>query len=130
MSAPPQAGVPELVPVLPAHRFEEAALTRYLRTTLDGFDGPVQIRQFQGGQSNPTFHLRTAAGDYVLRKKPPGKLLPRAHDVEREHRIISALAARDVPVPDSPTAVRPTTRSSAHRSSSWTTCRDGCTPTG
>lgn len=92
-------GVAELVPVLPAHRFDEAALARYLRAQLPGFDGQLEVRQFQGGQSNPTFHLRTAGGEYVLRKKPPGKLLPRAHDVEREHRVMSALAGTDVPVP-------------------------------
>jgi aminoglycoside phosphotransferase (APT) family kinase protein len=92
-------GVAELVPVLPAHRFDEAALVTYLRERLPGFDGDVQIRQYQGGQSNPTFHLRTAAGEYVLRKKPPGKLLPRAHEVEREHRVMAALADTDVPVP-------------------------------
>jgi aminoglycoside phosphotransferase (APT) family kinase protein len=92
-------GVAELVPVLPAHRFDETTLVRYLRNQLPGFDGQIQVRQFQGGQSNPTFHLHTAAGDYVLRKKPPGKLLPRAHEVEREHRVMAALAATDVPVP-------------------------------
>jgi aminoglycoside phosphotransferase (APT) family kinase protein len=92
-------GVAELVGVLPAHRFDEALLARYLSGRLPGFDGPVQIRQFQGGQSNPTFHLRTDAGEYVLRKKPPGKLLPRAHEVEREHRVMAALADSDVPVP-------------------------------
>ena len=92
-------GVAELVPVLPAHRFDETALARYLRDQLPGFDGQVQIRQFQGGQSNPTFHLHTDAGEYVLRKKPPGKLLPRAHEVEREHRVMAALADTDVPVP-------------------------------
>lgn len=96
---PVLGGVAELVPVLAAHRFDEAALARYLRTQLPGFVGGLEIRQFQGGQSNPTFHLRTAGGEYVLRKKPPGKLLPRAHAVEREHRIISALADTDVPVP-------------------------------
>jgi aminoglycoside phosphotransferase (APT) family kinase protein len=57
------------------------------------------VLQFQGGQSNPTFHLRTVHGDYVLRKKPPGKLLPGAHAVEREYRVISALARSEVPVP-------------------------------
>ncbi|HXO57386.1 MAG TPA: phosphotransferase, partial [Mycobacterium sp.] len=93
------AGMAELVPVLPAHRFDEAALARYLRGRLPGFDGQLQVRQFQGGQSNPTFHLQTAGGDYVLRKKPPGKLLPRAHEVEREHRVMAALADTDVPVP-------------------------------
>jgi aminoglycoside phosphotransferase (APT) family kinase protein len=92
-------GMAELIPVLPAHRFDEAALARYLRGRLPGFDGQLQIRQFQGGQSNPTYHLRTAGGDYVLRKKPPGKLLPRAHEVEREHRVMAALAETDVPVP-------------------------------
>ena len=93
------AGMAELVPVLPAHRFDEAALATYLRGRLPGFDGQLEIRQFQGGQSNPTFHLRTSGGDYVLRKKPPGKLLPRAHEVEREHRVMAALAETDVPVP-------------------------------
>jgi aminoglycoside phosphotransferase (APT) family kinase protein len=92
-------GAAELVPVLPAHRFDEAALVSYLRERLPGFDGPVQIRQFQGGQSNPTFHLHTTAGEYVLRKKPPGKLLPRAHEVDREHRVMAALADTGVPVP-------------------------------
>jgi len=92
-------GMAELVPVLPAHRFDEAALARYLRGRLAGFDGQLEIRQFQGGQSNPTYHLRTAGGEYVLRKKPPGKLLPRAHEVEREYRVMAALAQTDVPVP-------------------------------
>jgi aminoglycoside phosphotransferase (APT) family kinase protein len=92
-------GIAELVPVLPAHRFDEDALTRYLRGRLPGFDGDLEIRQFQGGQSNPTFHVRTAEAEYVLRKKPPGKLLPRAHEVEREHRVMSALADSGVPVP-------------------------------
>ena len=86
-----------LVPVLPAHRFDEAALARYLRSR--GIEGELQIRQFQGGQSNPTFHLSTADHEYVLRKKPPGKLLPRAHEVEREYRVMSALADSEVPVP-------------------------------
>ncbi|MGH3969765.1 MAG: phosphotransferase family protein [Mycobacterium sp.] len=92
-------GVAELVPVLPAHRFDEAALQRYLGGRLPGFDTGMEVRQFQGGQSNPTFHLRTHDGAYVLRKKPPGKLLPRAHEVEREHRVMAALADTDVPVP-------------------------------
>lgn len=91
--------MPELVPVLDRHRFDEAALARYLRDHLPGFDGPMEVRQFQGGQSNPTFHIATRAGDYVLRKKPPGKLLPRAHQVEREYRILRALEGSDVPVP-------------------------------
>ena len=60
------SGVPELIPVLPAHVFDEDALARYLRSALPGFAGPLQVRQFQGGQSNPTYHLRTGDGaEYV-----------------------------------------------------------------
>lgn len=91
------SGVPELVDVLPQHRIDEAALGRYLDA--HGIGGPLVIRQFQGGQSNPTFHLRTGAGEFVLRKKPPGVLLPRAHDVGREYRVMAALAGSGVPVP-------------------------------
>ncbi|MHA3022300.1 phosphotransferase family protein [Mycobacterium sp. BMJ-28] len=91
------SGVPELVDVLPQHRIDENALARYL--SAHGIEGPLDIHQFQGGQSNPTFHLRTAAGEFVLRKKPPGVLLPRAHDVGREYRVMAALAGSDVPVP-------------------------------
>ena len=93
------AGVPALVPVLENHRFDEAALARYLRDALAGFTGDLRVSQFQGGQSNPTFHLATAGGDYVLRKKPPGVLLPSAHAVDREFRVLTALAGSDVPVP-------------------------------
>jgi aminoglycoside phosphotransferase (APT) family kinase protein len=93
-------GVPVLVPVLDNHRFDEAALARYLAGRLPGFDGTgLAVHQFQGGQSNPTFHLTTPRGAYVLRKKPPGKLLPSAHAVEREYRAMQALADSAVPVP-------------------------------
>lgn len=96
----PAPGVPVLVPVLDNHRFDEAALARLLAGRLPGFDGAgLVVRQFQGGQSNPTFHLGTPAGDYVLRKKPPGRLLPSAHAVEREFRVMAALAGSGVPVP-------------------------------
>ena len=93
-------GTPLLVPVLENHRFDEAALARFLAGRLPGFGGaePV-VRQFQGGQSNPTFHLRAGDHDYVLRKKPPGLLLPSAHAVEREFRVMAALAGSGVPVP-------------------------------
>jgi aminoglycoside phosphotransferase (APT) family kinase protein len=94
-----EAAGPTLVPVLPNHRFDEAALVRYLAGRLPGFDGGCIVRQFQGGQSNPTFHLDTPGGAYVLRKKPGGKLLPSAHAVDREYRVLSALAGTDVPVP-------------------------------
>ncbi len=88
-----------LVPVLPNHRFDEAALDRYLREHLAGYAGNAEIRQFQGGQSNPTFHLRTRDQEFVLRKKPPGVLLASAHAVDREYAVLSALAKTDVPVP-------------------------------
>jgi len=89
----------QLTEVREAHRFDEGALDRYLAEYLEGYRGPLRVRQFEGGQSNPTFLLSAGNGDYVLRKKPPGVLLPRAHMVEREYRILSALAATDVPVP-------------------------------
>jgi aminoglycoside phosphotransferase (APT) family kinase protein len=83
-----------------AHRIDEAALVAYLREHIAGFDGVCSIRQFLGGQSNPTYLIEDASGTYVLRKKPPGTLLPSAHAVDREYRVISALAATDVPVPE------------------------------
>ena len=79
--------------------FDEQALTDYLRANADGFSGDVSVRQFAGGQSNPTFLLESGGRAYVLRKKPPGKLLPSAHAVDREYRVMHALAATDVPVP-------------------------------
>jgi aminoglycoside phosphotransferase (APT) family kinase protein len=85
--------------VADAHRFDAAALERFMAANVAGFRGPLEIEQFKGGQSNPTFRLRSAGGDYVMRRKPPGKLLPSAHAVDREYRVISALAATDVPVP-------------------------------
>ena len=91
-----------LGPVTDAHRFDEAGLARYLADRgLDGASSGLTVRQFQGGQSNPTFRLDTADGNaaYVLRKKPPGDLLPSAHMVEREYRVMAALAETDVPVP-------------------------------
>jgi aminoglycoside phosphotransferase (APT) family kinase protein len=91
-------GRPVLVPVLPNHRFDIAALERYLAAHLDGFRAPLAVRQFQGGQSNPTFHLATPDAEYVLRKKPPGRLLPSAHAVEREFQVQRALAGSAVPV--------------------------------
>lgn len=88
-----------LVPVLPNHRFDEAALDAYLRGHLPGYEGDAVIRQFQGGQSNPTFHIQTRDHAYVLRKKPPGQLLASAHAVDREYTVMSALAGTAVPVP-------------------------------
>jgi aminoglycoside phosphotransferase (APT) family kinase protein len=91
-------GAVTLVEPLANHRLDEARLTEYLAAELPGFAGPLTIRQFQGGQSNPTFHLHTPAADYVLRKKPPGVLLPSAHAVDREYAVQSALAGSAVPV--------------------------------
>lgn len=88
-----------VVDVLSAHRFDEAKLREYLRSHLDGTDKSFTVKQFQGGQSNPTFLLEVGGKLYVLRKKPPGKLLPSAHQIEREYRVIKALQGTDVPVP-------------------------------
>lgn len=91
---------PQLVDVLDAHRFDEAALLDWLQPALPEFGSRMQVKQFQGGQSNPTFLLEAESGRYVLRKKPPGKVLPSAHMVEREYRVIRALAEHtSVPVP-------------------------------
>ena len=79
-------------------KFNEAALAEYLATQIDDFQLPLSVSQFKGGQSNPTYRLHTPNRDYVLRRKPPGKLLPSAHAVDREYRIISALAQTPVPV--------------------------------
>jgi aminoglycoside phosphotransferase (APT) family kinase protein len=81
------------------HRFDVGALERYLRNHVPGFSGPLEVRQFRGGQSNPTYYLAAAGREYVLRRKPPGKLLPSAHAVDREYRVITALGHTDVPVP-------------------------------
>ena len=90
-----------LTPVRDAHVFDEARLARYMTSHIDGCGDRLRVLQFEGGQSNPTFHLTDAAGRmFVLRKKPPGKLLPSAHQVDREFRVIKALSDHtDVPVP-------------------------------
>jgi aminoglycoside phosphotransferase (APT) family kinase protein len=90
--------VPETIEVRAAHRFDEARLMQFLKEQLEDFAGPLIVRQFAGGQSNPTFYLSAGGRQYVLRKKPPGHLLPSAHQVEREYRIITALAQTGVPV--------------------------------
>jgi aminoglycoside phosphotransferase (APT) family kinase protein len=90
---------PELTPVREAHRFDEAALGEYLAKQLPGWEGPFELSQFEGGQSNPTFLITAGEQRYVLRKQPPGQLLRSAHQVDREYRVISALAGSEVPVP-------------------------------
>ncbi len=79
-------------------RFDVGRLEDYLSAHVAGFAGPIVVSQFKGGQSNPTYLVETPLRRYVLRRKPPGKLLPSAHAVDREHRIISALAAQRFPV--------------------------------
>src|SRR5687767_2763501 len=81
------------------HEIDRDVLDRYLRERLHGYRGPLEIRQFEGGQSNPTYLLHTADRDYVLRKKPPGQLLPSAHQVDREYRVMTALGGSGIPVP-------------------------------
>jgi aminoglycoside phosphotransferase (APT) family kinase protein len=80
-------------------RFDQHALEGWLANHVDGFTGPLEISQFKGGQSNPTYRLHAPSGDLVLRRKPPGKILPGAHAVEREYRVIAALGAQGFPVP-------------------------------
>ena len=81
-----------------ANRFDEAALTRWMAANVEGFAGPMEVRQFKGGQSNPTYQLVTPGRTYVLRRKPPGKLLPSAHAVDREYKVITALGRTGFPV--------------------------------
>jgi len=82
----------------PALRLDSARLESFLSQNVKGFAGPLEVRQFKGGQSNPTYLLQTPARRYVLRRKPPGKLLPSAHAVDREFRVIGALHAQGFPV--------------------------------
>ena len=81
-------------------KFDERKLARFLAAEIPGFAGPMSVRKFKGGQSNPTYLLQTPARNYVLRRKPPGKLLKSAHAVDREYRIMSALGAQGFPVPE------------------------------
>ncbi len=86
-------------PVREAHRFDEAALARWMSAHVAGFAGPLAVEQFKGGQSNPTYKLVTPQRSYVLRRKPPGDLLKGAHAVEREAQVLEALYAAGFPVP-------------------------------
>ena len=81
-----------------ALRLDNARLEAYLTQQVKGFAGPLTIQQFKGGQSNPTYLLETPSRRYVLRRKPPGKLLPSAHAVDREYRVIRVLHAQGFPV--------------------------------
>src|SRR6478735_2521698 len=81
-------------------RFDIAALDRWMAKHVAGYAGPLAVSQFKGGQSNPTYRLDTPSGRaFVLRRKPPGMLLPGAHAVDREARVMSALGKQGFPVP-------------------------------
>lgn len=81
------------------HVFDEPSLIRWMEANVAGYSGPLLVEQFKGGQSNPTYKLVTPARNYVLRRKPPGRILQGAHAVDREARVLSALGKTDVPVP-------------------------------
>lgn len=87
-------------PVAASHAFDVGALQAHLQAHLPGFEGPLAVEQFKGGQSNPTYKLLTPRRAYVMRTKPgpAAKLLPSAHAIEREFRVMKALAATEVPV--------------------------------
>src|SRR5262252_8763013 len=76
----------------------EQPLATYLEAHIPGFRGPLTATKFKGGQSNPTYLIEAASGRYVLRRKPPGKLLASAHAVDREFRVLGALHGSAVPV--------------------------------
>jgi aminoglycoside phosphotransferase (APT) family kinase protein len=84
--------------VAESHRFDEARLAAWMQANVEGYEGPLEVRQFKGGQSNPTYQLVTPNKKYVMRRKPPGKLLPSAHAVDREYKVISALYPTGFPV--------------------------------
>ena len=91
---------PELVEPLERHRVDTARLAGWLSNHVPAAARGVEARQFQGGMSNPTYLIELADGSrYVIRKKPPGKLLPKAHQIDREYRVMDALADTEVPVP-------------------------------
>ncbi|MFM8374982.1 MAG: phosphotransferase, partial [Phenylobacterium sp.] len=85
-------------PVVESHRFDEASLAAWMQAHVEGYEGPLEVRQFKGGQSNPTYQLVTPGKKYVMRRKPPGKLLPSAHAVDREYKVITALYPTGFPV--------------------------------
>jgi aminoglycoside phosphotransferase (APT) family kinase protein len=80
------------------HRIDEVALAKWLEANVEGYQGPLTVQQFKGGQSNPTYQLITPNKKYVLRRKPPGKLLPSAHAVDREFKVLSGLYPTGFPV--------------------------------
>ena len=87
------------MPVSEKHGFDTKKLNDYLAEHLENFIGPIIVEEFKGGQSNPTYLIKTSTDSYVLRRKPPGLLLKSAHAVDREYKVIKALNMTDVPVP-------------------------------
>ena len=85
-------------PVEERHRIDELRLAGWMRDNVEGFAGPLTVLQFKGGQSNPTYRLDTPGRSYVMRRKPFGKLLPSAHAVDREFKVIAALGRQGFPV--------------------------------
>ncbi len=100
MSGPARKYLGQTVAVKEAHRIDEARLAQFLGDVVPGYAGPLQVSQFEGGQSNPTYLLTTPTAKYVLRRKPPGVLLKSAHAVDREFRVMKALFERGFPVPE------------------------------
>jgi aminoglycoside phosphotransferase (APT) family kinase protein len=100
VTAQPLATIGSTTAVEPGSQFDEARLARYLSGRLPEFSDRIDVRQFQGGQSNPTFLLAAAGQRYVLRRRPAGALLSSAHAVDREYRITHALLDSGVPVPE------------------------------
>ena len=99
MPAPEKKYLGNTIAVKKQHEFDVSRLSAYLADTVEGFRGPLEVKQFEGGQSNPTYLLTTPDRKYVLRRKPPGALLKSAHAVDREFRVMSALHALNFPVP-------------------------------
>ncbi|HUC68744.1 MAG TPA: phosphotransferase family protein, partial [Stellaceae bacterium] len=87
------------MPVIERHRFETGRLAEWMAQHVEGFRGTLEVEQFRGGQSNPTFRLTAGGKRYVLRRKPPGKLLKMAHMIEREFRVLKALEGVGYPAP-------------------------------
>jgi aminoglycoside phosphotransferase (APT) family kinase protein len=98
MNTPAEDAFAGTKPVEERHRLDEAKLAAWMQQNVEGYIGPLTVLQFKGGQSNPTYRLDTPGTSYVLRRKPFGKLLPSAHAVDREFRIISALHRQGFPV--------------------------------
>ncbi|NLR40110.1 phosphotransferase [Novosphingobium sp. ERW19] len=98
MSGTAQEANAGTTPVREGYRFDEAALAKWMEANVEGFSGPLEVEQFKGGQSNPTYKLITPARAYVLRRKPPGPVLKGAHAVEREAKVLSALGSVGFPV--------------------------------